>query len=198
MKRLFDFVLSFIGLIILLPVLVVIALIILLDSSGGIFYKQVRVGKNGKNFFLYKFRSMKTNADKSGLLTVGSNDSRITRSGYFIRKYKLDELPQLINVLKGDMSIVGPRPEVQKYVALYNQQQLKVLDVKPGITDYASILFSNENDLLAKSSEPEKLYIEQIMPDKLKLNLKYIEEQSLKVDLKIIVKTVFKIAGIKK
>lgn len=193
MKRLFDIFFSSIGLIILLPVFILIAILILFDSRGGIFYKQVRVGKNGKDFYLYKFRSMKVDADKKGLLTIGGNDSRITRVGYYIRKYKLDELPQLMNVFIGNMSLVGPRPEVRKYVELYNQEQKKVLEVKPGITDYASIEYSNENELLGKSDNPEKLYIEEVMPEKLKLNLKYIEKKGIVTDLIIILNTLKKI-----
>lgn len=176
-----------------MPIFLLLALLILLDSKGGIFYKQIRVGKNGKDFLLLKFRSMKTDADKKGLLTVGGNDSRITRIGYYIRKYKLDELPQLINVLKDDMSLVGPRPEVRKYVSLYNSEQQKVLNIKPGITDYASIEFSNENEILGKVSNPEQVYINEIMPAKLQLNLKYIREQSMITDIKIILRTILRI-----
>ncbi|MFY9311417.1 MAG: sugar transferase [Bacteroidia bacterium] len=196
MKRLFDIILSIIGLIILAPFFIIIALLIVLDSRGGVFYRQVRVGLNGKDFYLFKFRSMRTDADKKGLLiTVGGRDSRITRMGYFIRKYKVDELPQLINVLFGDMSLVGPRPEVRRYVDMYNEEQKKVLTVKPGITDYASIEYSNENELLGKAADPEKVYIEEIMPAKLRLNLRYIAEQGLATDLKIIFKTIAKIIG---
>jgi lipopolysaccharide/colanic/teichoic acid biosynthesis glycosyltransferase len=167
--------------------------VIIIDSKGGVFYKQVRVGKGGMDFYLFKFRSMRTDADKKGLLTVGGRDPRITRVGYYLRKYKLDELPQLLNVLFGDMSLVGPRPEVRKYVNMYNAEQQKVLQVQPGITDYASIEYSNENEILGKAADPEKAYIEEIMPAKLKLNLKYIEEKSLATDIKIIVRTIFKI-----
>lgn len=193
MKRIFDIFFSFIGLAILLIPFLLISLIIVFDSPGGIFYRQLRVGKGGKDFKLLKFRSMRSNADKSGLLTVGGRDSRITKVGYYIRKYKVDELPQLINVLLGDMSLVGPRPEVRKYVDLYTADQLNVLNAKPGITDYASIEYSNENEILGKAADPEKVYIEEIMPAKLKLNLKYIEEQGILTDLKIIFRTVFKI-----
>jgi hypothetical protein len=168
-------------------------LVILLDSRGGIFYRQIRVGKNNHDFYLLKFRSMKSNSDKKGLLTVGSNDSRITNSGKFLRKYKVDELPQLINVLKGEMSIVGPRPEVRKYVDLYTSQQKNVLSVRPGITDYASIEFRNENDILANSKNPEEVYINEIMPAKLDLNLKYIGNRTVSTYLKIIIKTVIKV-----
>ncbi len=193
MKRLFDIIFSLLGLVILLPFFLIISLIIVIDSRGGVFYKQERVGKNELSFLLFKFRSMKTNADKQGLLTVGGRDSRITRVGYFIRKYKIDELPQLINVFIGDMSLVGPRPEVRKYTSLYNEEQKKVLTVKPGITDYASIEYSNENGILGKAENPEQTYITEIMPAKLKLNLKYINEQGLGTDIKIIFKTIAKI-----
>jgi lipopolysaccharide/colanic/teichoic acid biosynthesis glycosyltransferase len=193
MKRFFDILLSFIGLIILFPVLTVIWLSVLLDSKGGGFYKQVRVGKDGIDFHLFKFRTMRTGADKTGLLTIGGRDSRITRTGYYLRKYKLDELPQLINVLTGDMSLVGPRPEVRKYVEFYTDKQLQVLQVRPGITDYASIAYVNESDLLAKSTNPEQTYLEVIMPAKLALNRRYIDEKSAFKDVKIILQTLFRI-----
>jgi len=193
MKRLFDVFLSIIALIILLPLLIIVSLFIVLDSKGGVFYKQQRVGKNGRDFWLFKFRTMAKNADKNGLLTIGSKDSRVTRVGLILRKYKLDELPQLINILIGDMSIVGPRPEVRKYVNLYNNEQMRVLTVKPGLTDFSSIEYFNESDLLAQSSEPETHYINEIMPAKLKLSLKYIEKKSFLTDLKIILKTFNKI-----
>lgn len=167
----------------------ILSVFITIDSKGGVFYKQQRIGKDLKPFKLFKFRSMHTNADKKGLLTVGHNDSRITKIGYYLRKYKLDELPQLINVLKGDMSFVGPRPEVEKYVKLYNQEQLKVFNVKPGITDWASIKYVHENEILAKSNDPEKTYIEEIMPAKLKLNLEYVNNNSVLIDIKIILLT---------
>lgn len=192
-KRFFDIIFSSLGLIILFPVFIILAVWISMDSRGGVFYLQERIGKDFKPFKLYKFRSMYSGSDKKGLLTLSGNDNRITHSGYFIRKYKLDELAQLINVLKGDMSLVGPRPEVKKYVVLYNDEQKKVLLVKPGITDYASIEYYNENEILEKSSNPEKTYIEEIMPHKLSLNLKYIQEQSLLTDVKIILKTIKKI-----
>lgn len=194
-KRLFDILFSLIGLIILIPFFFIIGLIIVLDSNGGIFYQQIRVGKNGEDFGLFKFRTMKPDSDKKGLLTVGGRDPRITTIGYYLRKYKLDELPQLINVFIGDMSLVGPRPEVRKYVELYNQEQLKVLSVQPGITDYASILYFNENELLGKSENPEETYINEIMPAKLNLNLKYINDYSISTDVKIIMKTIGKIFG---
>lgn len=191
--RFFDFVLSLVGLVILAPVFIVLAVWIKIDSVGPVFYKQIRVGQNGKDFGLFKFRSMVVDADKKGLITVGGRDPRITRSGYFIRKYKLDELPQLINVLVGDMSLVGPRPEVRKYVELYDDEQNKVLSVKPGITDYASIEYMDENEILGKSTDPEKIYIEEIMPEKIKYNMKYIKNRSLIEYFKIIFLTVLKI-----
>jgi lipopolysaccharide/colanic/teichoic acid biosynthesis glycosyltransferase len=196
LKRIFDISASFIGLIIISPFFILIAIAIITESKGGIFYKQVRVGKNNSDFKLLKFRTMRPNSDKLGLLTVGGRDPRVTRVGYYLRKYKLDELPQLLNVFLGEMSLVGPRPEVRKYVDLYNQEQKKVLMVKPGITDYASILYSNENELLAKSENPETLYIEEIMPHKLKLNMEYINNPGLITDFKIILKTVAKIVGL--
>jgi lipopolysaccharide/colanic/teichoic acid biosynthesis glycosyltransferase len=195
LKRIFDIFFSFIGLLMLLPIFVIIGFVIFIDSRGGIFYKQLRVGKNNVDFYLLKFRSMKINADKSGLLTVGGKDSRITHVGYFLRKYKMDELPQLINVLFGDMSLVGPRPEVRKYVDMYSEVQKKVLSVKPGLTDYASIEYRNENELLGQVDDPEKVYINEIMPAKLQMNLKYIENQSLATDIKIIFRTLGKIVS---
>jgi lipopolysaccharide/colanic/teichoic acid biosynthesis glycosyltransferase len=188
-KRIFDCLFSSIGLIIISPIFMLLSLLIALDSQGGIFYKQVRIGKNMRPFKLFKFRTMYANSDKKGLLTVGDNDNRITRVGYYLRKYKLDELPQLINVLIGEMSFVGPRPEVEKYVKLYNNEQQKVLSVKPGITDWASIRYVNESELLARSSEPEKTYINEIMPAKLAINLEYVKQNNLLIDIKIILHT---------
>lgn len=193
MIRFFDFILSLVGLVVLAPIFIVLAIWIKVDSTGPVFYKQVRVGQNGIDFGLFKFRSMVVDADKKGLITVGGRDPRITRSGYFIRKYKLDELPQLINVLLGDMSLVGPRPEVRKYVELYTDEQQKVLSVKPGITDYASIEYMDENEILGKSNDPEKTYIEEIMPEKIKYNMKYINNKNLFEYFKIILLTVLKI-----
>lgn len=190
-KRLFDIFFSLIGIIILLPVFIIISLLIILDSKGGIFYAQERIGKNEKPFKLYKFRTMKTDSEKKGLLTIGSKDNRVTKVGYYLRKSKVDELPQLFNVLIGNMSLVGPRPEVKQYTIMYSAEQKKVFSVRPGITDYASIAYRNENELLSHSNKPEKTYIETIMPDKLKLNLKYIAEQNLVTDIKIIFKTIF-------
>ena len=159
------------------------------DSAGPIFYIQKRVGLNGKEFNLFKFRSMRVNADKLGLLTVGGRDSRITNSGYILRKYKLDEFPQLLNVLKGEMSLVGPRPEVRKYVDLYTSDQRQVLQVRPGITDEASIKYKNENDLLALSDNPEKTYIQEIMPAKLELNKKFIQNPNIANYFSIVFRT---------
>jgi lipopolysaccharide/colanic/teichoic acid biosynthesis glycosyltransferase len=193
LKRSFDIVCSLIGILLLIPFFVMICLIQIISSGFPVFYFQTRVGKNNIDFKLFKFRTMNLNADKQGLLTVGGRDPRVTKLGYYLRKYKLDELPQLFNVLFGTMSLVGPRPEVRKYVDLYNELQANVLSVKPGITDYASLEFINENELLAQSNEPEKTYINDIMPKKLALNLKYIKEQNLLVDLKIITKTILKI-----
>lgn len=192
MKRIFDIFCSFFGLLFLFPILVALSFWIGLSSKGGVFYFQKRVGKNGVDFNLFKFRTMYTDSDKKGLLTVGMNDSRITKAGIFLRKYKLDELPQLINVLIGDMSLVGPRPEVRKYVDLYTDEQKKVLQVQPGITDYASIEYFDENRILGESKNPEETYIQVIMPHKLQLNLKYIAAPGLISDLKIIFATLLK------
>ncbi|MDM1450405.1 sugar transferase [Myroides odoratimimus] len=189
MKRLFDIISSGIGLIFLSPIFLFLAIWIKIDSQGPVFYKQVRVGKDGKDFKIFKFRSMRQGSDKKGLITVGGRDPRVTNSGYYIRKYKLDEFPQLINVFVGDMSVVGPRPEVRKYVDLYNEEQLRVLSVRPGITDIASIKYRNENELLEKAADPNKTYIEEIMPDKLKYNLEYIDKASFVYDIKLIFMT---------
>lgn len=186
---------SLIVLVLFLPIGVVISVWILFESKGGVFYRQERIGKDGKPFWILKFRSMRKDADKSGKLTVGMRDPRITRSGYFIRKYKLDEFPQFINVLKGEMSIVGPRPEVKEYTDLYNDEQRKILSVKPGITDYASLEYFKENELLGKAEDPQKTYIHEIMPAKIQLNLKYIENPGLIQDLKIMWRTFLKIVS---
>lgn len=190
-KRTIDFFAACIGLIVLSPFFVIIAVLVKLDSSGPIFYLQNRVGLKGKLFQLVKFRSMKIDSDKSAPITIGQRDSRITKFGYFLRKFKIDELPQLINVLKGEMSLVGPRPEVEKFVKLYNTNQQRVLSVKPGITDYASIEFRNENQLLEGKPDPIEFYVTEIMPEKLRLNLKYIDSQSVFTDIQIILKTLF-------
>ena len=177
-KRIFDIVSSSVVLVVLSPVFAAIAVWIKLDSPGPVFYRQVRVGRGNRDFYLYKFRSMRVGADRQGLITVGGKDPRVTRSGHFIRKYKLDEFPQLINVIKGDMSIVGPRPEVRKYVEMYTPEQMKVLCVRPGLTDPASIRYRNENELLATVEDPERYYREVIMPDKLRLSLEYVHRAS--------------------
>ena len=192
LKRIFDIISSLFGLILLSPFMIIIAILIKLDSKGPIFFKQVRVTKNGREFKIFKYRTMRVGSDKYSQITVGK-DSRITKVGDFLRKYKLDEIPQLINVLIGDMSLVGPRPEVPKYVALYTEEQREILKVRAGITDYASIEFSNENDILADEADPEKAYIEKIMPRKIELNKKYLSEISVITDIKIILLTIKKI-----
>ena len=189
MKRIFDIVASGIGLILLSPLFVILAIWIKCDSIGPVFYKQVRVGRNNMDFQLFKFRSMRVGSDKKGLITVGGHDPRITRSGYYIRKYKLDEFPQLINVFKGDMSLVGPRPEVRKYVDMYTEEQMHVLDVRPGITDLASIRYRNENELLERVNDPDKYYVEVIMPDKLRINLEYVARHTFTYDIRLIFQT---------
>jgi lipopolysaccharide/colanic/teichoic acid biosynthesis glycosyltransferase len=191
--RFFDFVFAFAGLIILIPLFIIIALLILFDSKGGVLFGQKRVGANNRDFLLLKFRTMKVDADRSGLLTVGEKDLRITRIGHVLRKYKLDELPQLVNVLKGEMSLVGPRPEVRRYVDLYSPRQMEVLHMKPGLTDFASIEYFRENEILGKAINPEKAYIEEIMPAKILINMKFIEEPSLKNYFLIIFKTIGRI-----
>lgn len=193
MKRIFDLFFAFLGIMLLLPIYLLIAIFIKLDSKGEILYKQERIGKDGIPFYVLKFRTMVPDAFSKGALTVGSRDPRVTGVGFYLRKYKLDELPQLFNVLFGEMSFVGPRPEVKKYTDLYNEKQRVVHSVKPGITDYASIKYRNENDLLAQSSDPEKLYIEEIMPEKLNLNLKYINDNNVFKDIKIIINTFYTI-----
>jgi lipopolysaccharide/colanic/teichoic acid biosynthesis glycosyltransferase len=189
MIRILDFLLSFLGLILLSPFFLLIALFIKISSSGPVLYKQSRIGLNGAEFNVFKFRSMRQNSDKLGLITVGGRDPRVTPIGYYLRKYKLDELPQLINVLTGDMSLVGPRPEVKKYVELYTQEQRKVLSIRPGITDWASIYYRDENEILGQSIDPENDYIEKVMPDKLKYNLIYIENYGSIEYFKIIFST---------
>ena len=193
MIRFCDVFFSLLGLIVLSPIFVIIALCIVLDSRGGVFYRQVRVGRDGKDFRLFKFRSMASGADKNGWITGGAKDSRVTRVGYFLRKYKLDELPQLLNVVRGEMSLVGPRPEVRKYVDMYTVEQRKVLAVAPGITDYASIEYADENTILGQARDPDRAYVEQIMPDKIRYNMKYIDNRCLKEYFKIIFLTLMKI-----
>jgi lipopolysaccharide/colanic/teichoic acid biosynthesis glycosyltransferase len=190
MIRVLDILISFFGLIILTPIFIIISFLITFESKGGVFYLQVRVGKNGNDFKLFKFRTMVKNSEQQGSLTVGFRDKRITRIGFFLRRYKLDELPQLINVLIGNMSMVGPRPEIRKYVDLYNPEQRAVLKIKPGVTDAASIKYSDENALLGRSENPEQTYIEEIMPAKLKLNLIYVRNQSVNQYLSIIIITI--------
>lgn len=189
MKRIFDIIASGLGLIVLSPLFLVLAIWIKLDSKGPVFYRQVRVGLNNKDFRIFKFRSMRVGADKGSLVTIGGRDPRVTRSGYWIRKFKLDELPQLINVFVGDMSLVGPRPEVRHYVDYYTPEQMHVLDVRPGITDPASIKFRNENELMEKAEDPEKYYIEVIMQEKIRLYLEYVNHHSFLGDIGLIFKT---------
>jgi lipopolysaccharide/colanic/teichoic acid biosynthesis glycosyltransferase len=189
MKRLFDIVASGLGLIVLSPLFLILAIWIKLDSKGPVFYRQVRVGYKNKDFRIFKFRSMRVGADKGSLVTIGGHDPRVTRSGYFIRKFKFDELPQLINVFLGEMSFVGPRPEVRHYVDYWTPEQMHVLDVRPGITDPASIKFRNENELMEKAEDPEKYYIEVIMQEKIKLYLEYVEKHSFFYDIALIFKT---------
>lgn len=193
MIRFFDILFSFLGLLLLSPLFLILYVAICIESRGGGFYCQKRVGRYGRDFDLFKFRSMRVGADKKGLITVGGRDPRITKTGYFIRKYKLDELPQLYNVLIGDMSLVGPRPEVRKYVDLYTEEQRRVLDVRPGVTDYASIEYVDENIILGQATDPDKAYTELIMPDKIKYNMKYIDHQCVREYFKIIFLTFYKI-----
>lgn len=189
MKRLFDLVASGLGLLFLAPILIIVAIWIKIDSEGPVFFRQLRVGRNNKDFRIYKFRSMRVGSDKGSQVTVGGHDPRITKSGYLIRKTKIDELPQLINVFIGDMSLVGPRPEVRHYVNYWTPEQMHVLDVRPGITDPASIRYRNENELLEKAEDPEKYYIEVIMQDKIKLYLDYVEKHGFWYDIKLIFQT---------
>lgn len=194
-KRSFDIVFAVVFLVLLSPLLLLFALAVALTSPGGAFFRQVRVGRHGREFRLLKFRSMRPGSEAQGQLTIGGRDPRITGVGYLLRKTKLDELPQLWNVLVGDMSVVGPRPEVPKYVALYNEEQRAVLSVRPGITGMASIDYIDENELLAKATDPERTYIEEVMPAKLALDLRYVREQSFALDLRIIMATVGRVFG---
>ena len=189
MKRLFDILASGCGLLVLSPVFIIVAIWIKLDSQGPVFYRQTRVGRYNKDFRIFKFRSMRVGSDKGSLVTIGGRDPRVTRSGYFIRKFKIDELPQLIHVFIGDMSLVGPRPEVRHYVDYWTAEQMKVLDVRPGITDPASIRFRNENELLEKADDPERYYIDVIMQEKIKLYLEYVQKSSFWYDIKLIFQT---------
>jgi lipopolysaccharide/colanic/teichoic acid biosynthesis glycosyltransferase len=192
LKRSFDILASLFVLLVLFPFLFFVGIWILLDTKGGIFYRQTRVGKNGKEFRLLKFRSMRLNADQTGQLTVG-NDERVTKSGKFIRKYKIDEFPQLLNIIVGNMSLVGPRPEVPKYVALYSEEQRMVLSVLPGLTDLATIEYIDEQQALGQSEDPEREYLEQVLPAKLALSLRYIEERTFFLDIKLLLKTIVQI-----
>jgi lipopolysaccharide/colanic/teichoic acid biosynthesis glycosyltransferase len=193
MKRTFDLSIALISILLLLPLFILVALLIVTDSKGGIFYKQKRVGKNKTIFYIYKFRTMVIEHSYVGQLTIGDRDPRITKLGYWLRKYKIDELPQLINILKGEMSFVGPRPEVKKYVDLYNSEQERVLSVKPGITDWASIKFCGESKLLARAKDPERYYIKEIIPLKISHSLHYIDHHDFWIDLKIIFLTLQRI-----
>jgi len=189
-KRLFDIAISFLGLILLFPLMLFICLFIRKEDKGPILYRGIRVGEDGKLFNIYKFRTMVVDADKKGGPSTSDDDPRITKIGKVLRKYKLDEIPQLINVLKGEMSIVGPRPEVPQEVATYSDEEKRILLVKPGMTDYASILFNNEGEILKGSSDPHQTYREKIRPEKLRLALQYVDNNSFLVDLNIIIKTV--------
>lgn len=189
MKRAFDIIMSGLGLIALSPLFLVLAVWIKADSKGPVFYRQTRVGRGNKDFRLFKFRSMRPDSDKLGLITVGGHDPRVTRSGYYIRKYKLDEFPQLINVFRGEMSLVGPRPEVRKYVDMYTPEQLRVLDVRPGITSLASIRYRNENEILANAEDPNQCYIEKIMPEKIAIDMEYVDKANLVTDMRLIFST---------
>lgn len=190
MKRIFDIVASGCGLVLLSPLFLILAVWIKLDSPGPVFYRQVRVGRHNRDFRIFKFRSMREGSDQGSLVTIGGHDSRITRSGYILRKFKLDELPQLLNVFVGDMSMVGPRPEVRHYVNYWTPEQMHVLDVRPGITDPASIKFRNENELLEKAENPEEYYINVIMQEKIRLYLEYVEHHSLWYDIRLIFQTI--------
>lgn len=191
-KRIFDFVVSLVGVIVISPILLIVAIAIKIDSKGNVLFLQKRVGRNGKPFYIYKFRTMVTDAEKLGKQITVGKDNRITKVGAFLRKYKIDELPQLLNVVKGDMSLVGPRPEVPRYVELYNEEERKVLEVRPGITDLASLRYKDENEILGKVENPEEYYINVIMKDKLKLNLEYIEKSNILFDISLIFKTIIK------
>ena len=193
MKRIFDIVASGFGLLVMSPVFLILAIWIKLDSKGPVFYRQVRVGRKNRDFRIFKFRSMRVGADKMGLITVGGHDPRVTRSGYFIRKYKLDEFPQLINVFIGVMSLVGPRPEVRKYVDLYTSEQMQVLDVRPGVTSLASIRYRNENELLEKVEDSDQYYINVVMQDKLAIDLEYIRNVSFGYDIRLVFQTFWEI-----
>lgn len=197
-KRIFDIVVTLLAGIFLFPIVLIVSLLILLECGGGVFFKQERIGQYGKPFYLWKFRSMKKDSESRGQLTIGMKDERITKLGTFLRKYKLDEIPQLINVLSGDMSLVGPRPEVKKYVDLYTEEQLKILNAKPGITDYASLEYFKENEILGNSEDPERAYIEEIMPHKLRINQKFLRSSGLSQDINVLYLTALRILGLYK
>jgi lipopolysaccharide/colanic/teichoic acid biosynthesis glycosyltransferase len=197
-KRIFDIVVTLLAGIFLFPIVIIVSLLILLECGGGVFFKQQRIGQYGKPFYLWKFRSMKKDSESRGQLTIGMKDERITKLGTFLRKYKLDEIPQLINVLSGDMSLVGPRPEVKKYVDLYTEEQLKILNAKPGITDYASLEYFKENEILGNSEDPERAYIEEIMPHKLRINQKFLRSSGLSQDINVLYLTALRILGLYK
>lgn len=191
-KRIFDIIMSLIGIIILSPIFIIVSIIISIGSSGNILFLQKRVGRDEKEFNIYKFRTMINDAEKLGKQITVGDDSRITKVGSILRKFKIDELPQLFNVLNGDMSLVGPRPEVPKYVALYTEKQKEVLSIRPGITDMASLRYKDENAILGKVDNPEEYYINVIMQDKLSLNLEYIEKSNIIFDIGLILKTIIK------
>ena len=197
-KRIFDIVVTVLIGLVLLPIALLVSCLILLECGGGVFFKQERVGQYGKPFYLWKFRTMKKDAESKGQLTIGMKDERITKLGRFLRTYKLDEIPQLINVLAGQMSLVGPRPEVKKYVDLYNDEQRKILDAKPGITDYASLEYFKENEILGNADDPEKAYIEEIMPHKLRINQKFLRSSGLWQDINVLYLTALRILGLYK
>jgi len=197
-KRIFDIVVTLLIGIILFPIALIVSIMIFFECGGGVFFKQERIGLDGKPFYLWKFRTMKKNAESRGQLTIGMKDDRITKLGTFLRKYKLDEIPQLINVLIGEMSLVGPRPEVKKYVDLYNEEQRKILKAKPGITDYASLEYFKENEILGNADDPEKAYIEEIMPHKLRINQKFLRSSGLAQDINVLYLTALRILGLYK
>lgn len=192
-KRIFDFLFAFLGLVLLFPLLVIITVFIKLDSKGPILFIQARVGQHNKEFNIYKFRTMYLKSQKKGLLTIGDNDSRVTKIGYFLRKYKIDEFPQLINIIKGDMSFVGPRPELRYYVNFYTEDDMVIFKLKPGITGLASLEYRDEVELLKKAKDPEKYFIETIIPDKLSYNKRYLKQQNFLFDIKLIFKTIYKV-----
>ena len=194
LKRILDIIFSISLLIALLPLFLIIIFLINLETKGGAFYTQIRVGKFNANFKIIKFRSMYVGADLKGYLTIGDKDARITKVGYFLRKYKLDELPQLINILKGEMSFVGPRPEVRQFIELLDKDQLEMLSVRPGLTDFASLKYVNESEILKESDDPVRKYIEDILPEKVRLGIDYIKRSNLYLDIKLVFMTIYQIA----